>query len=279
MGDMPGALELRMLADKACPAIAHPYFYRLEKAGKVSYILGTRHLGVSLDKMPALVKDQIRAAKLAVFETPPEDDGASPPVATTSIADQLGPTLWARYRSLVGGENATAVEHAAPPAAVITMIALYEDKLAALDIELEKVAADEHIPTRGLETSAFQDHLLVELMDLRMLKAAIAGTPDRETLKREAIDDLSEYCAGTGESPGMDEHAKEKMRAAGYSNQEIAEIDDKLVFARNRDWIPKLETILAPGDVFVAVGADHLIGPRGVVALLAAKGWKATRVP
>jgi uncharacterized protein YbaP (TraB family) len=50
------------------------------------------------------------------------------------------------------------------------------------------------------------------------------------------------------------------------------------VFDRNRDWIPKLEEILAAGGAFIAVGADHLTGGRGVIALLAGRGYQATRV-
>jgi uncharacterized protein YbaP (TraB family) len=50
------------------------------------------------------------------------------------------------------------------------------------------------------------------------------------------------------------------------------------VFERNAKWIPELEPLFAKGDVFVAVGADHLIGDRGVVALLRARGFTVTRI-
>jgi uncharacterized protein YbaP (TraB family) len=50
------------------------------------------------------------------------------------------------------------------------------------------------------------------------------------------------------------------------------------VFSRNRDWIPKLEKLFAQGDVFVAVGADHLIGDKGVIKLLEARGFTAKRI-
>ena len=66
--------------------------------------------------------------------------------------------------------------------------------------------------------------------------------------------------------------------AAGYSNAELDRIDEQMVFARNADWIPKLEKMFASGNVFVVVGADHLSGPRGVVALLEKRGFKLTRI-
>ena len=76
----------------------------------------------------------------------------------------------------------------------------------------------------------------------------------------------------------MDAKMKQQMRASGYTDAELATMDDQLLYSRNRDWIPKLEKILAPGDVFVAVGADHLIGPRGVIAQLRAKGFATARI-
>ena len=64
----------------------------------------------------------------------------------------------------------------------------------------------------------------------------------------------------------------------GVTTAELDAMDDKLVFSRNRDWIPKLEQLFQQSDVFVAVGADHLIGKTGVVSLLQARGFKITRI-
>src|SRR5678815_4564292 len=106
------------------------------------------------------------------------------------------------------------------------MLAVYEDKLAMLDVEIAELVRTAHIPTQGLETHAFQDALIEELMDVRMLRATVRNTPDRRALEREAVHDLAEYCDGR---------------------------DDE-------------------------AGTDHLIGARGVIAMLAARGWKTTRV-
>ena len=53
------------------------------------------------------------------------------------------------------------------------------------------------------------------------------------------------------------------------------EIEDRLLLQRNQDWVAKIETLLAESeDVFIVVGAGHLIGPESVVDLLKQKGYK-----
>src|SRR5690606_18247771 len=159
-----------------------------------------------------------------------------------------------------------SLERAAPSTALLIMSVLYEDITAMLDLEIQRVVIAKNIPTQGLETAAFQDALLAKLMDLRMLRAAIQGVESREELERESRKDLAEYCTGSDDTPGMDDDMRGDLLAAGYTEQEIAAIDEQIVHARNADWIPKLEPILRRGGAFIAVGADHLYGPRGVIA-------------
>jgi len=275
--DPPTFAERHELADAACPTVKGPYFYKIAKAGKVSHILGTRHLGVSLAKFPKPVHDAIGAAKLAVFEVAPGDD-SDLPEQNIELRDALGPELWQHYQELVGKQTAEALETTQPSVAVVSMMAMYEDISATLDIEIEHEVQNAKIPTQGLETAEFQDRLLDKVLDVRMLRAAVKQTKDRKELEKESRDDLSEYCAGTDDKPGMDADMRADMLASGYTDAELTKIDDEMVYARNADWIPKLEKILANGNVFIAVGADHLTGPKGVVALLQKRGYTLTRI-
>jgi uncharacterized protein YbaP (TraB family) len=276
--DPPSLAERHKRADEACPLVKAPYFYRVEKNGKVSHILGTRHISVPLAKFPKEVTDAMGSAKLAVFEVAPDDDsGVETP--EISIKDALGPDLWKRYTELVGMTAAESLETATPAEAMIWLIAMYEDIGAMLDSEIQNEVQAKRIPTMGLETSAFQDALLQKLLDVRMLRAEIAHTKDRAELAKESKEDLSEYCAGTDDTPGMDEDTRKDLIASGYTKAEIDAIDEQMVFKRNSDWIPKLEKLFEKGDVFVAVGADHLSGERGVVSLLTKRGFTIKRVP
>jgi len=275
--DPPSFAERHKLADEACPVVSGPYFYRIEKGGKTSHILGTRHLGVSLAKMPKPVHDAIASAKLAVFEVAPGDDSDLPEQKVV-LRDALGADLYKHYKELVGEQTAQMLESSAPSVAVLAMMVMYEDVGAMLDVEIERTVKEANIPARGLEASEFQDRLLNKILDLRMLKASVEHTKDRSELEADSRNDLKEYCAGTDEKPGMDDDMREDLLASGYTQAELDKIDEEMVFARNADWIPKLEKILQTGDVFIAVGADHLTGPKGVVALLQKRGYKLTRI-
>ena len=50
--------------------------------------------------------------------------------------------------------------------------------------------------------------------------------------------------------------------------------EDVLLYDRNRNWVNQLKTIMKEQSVFVAVGAGHLVGEKGLVALLRKAGYK-----
>ena len=63
------------------------------------------------------------------------------------------------------------------------------------------------------------------------------------------------------------------------ANQEDAALYDRLMVAsRNEAWMPLLTKYLDDGDAFVNVGAAHLPGPKGLVALLLAAGMKVESI-
>jgi uncharacterized protein len=275
--DPPSLVERHRFADEACPSVTGPYFFQVEKAGKTSYILGTRHVSVPLAKFPDVVRDKLRGARLAVFEVAPDDHTSIDPPAY-SLSEKLGPVLWAHYGELVGKDVAHSIERGRASTALIQEMVMYEDISAMLDQEIEREVAADKIPARGLETAAFQDDLLDRLLDLRMLRVEVEQTTSRTEIEQDSHDDLAQYCAGTNETPGTDPKTRARFLRGGYTAAEIAQMDDQLVFSRNRSWIPQLDTLFADGDVFVAVGADHLIGDKSVIALLRDRGYTITRI-
>ncbi|MDX2087730.1 MAG: TraB/GumN family protein [Kofleriaceae bacterium] len=268
------------LADTVCPKVLAPYFYRIEKDGKVSHMLGTRHIGVALYKMPPVVVERLKASTVFVSEVGPEDrqNGPNIPARVIPLSEQLGPELWKRYRELGGDALADDVVREKPSTALLRLMVKYEDLASALDNELEQLAREQGLKLTGLETSMFQDRLINRWLDLRMLRAYLAHTESLDEIRTDTGEDVGNYCKGVDDQPGIDGKQRADMLDSGYTEAELAKLDQELLFDRNRDWIPKLAPILAAGGAFIAVGADHLRGEQGVPSLLRAEGYKVERV-
>ena len=59
------------------------------------------------------------------------------------------------------------------------------------------------------------------------------------------------------------------------SFEDYPQIENRLLRRRNIDWVKKIEEMMAEEkNIFIIVGAGHLIGPDSVVALLKQKGYK-----
>ena len=56
-----------------------------------------------------------------------------------------------------------------------------------------------------------------------------------------------------------------------------AEFEERIVTDRNRRMAERMQPMLTAGAAFVAVGALHLPGEEGIVALLREAGWTVTR--
>jgi uncharacterized protein YbaP (TraB family) len=119
---------------------------------------------------------------------------------------------------------------------------------------------------QGLETAEFQI-------------AQLDGIPIdlQERMLAEAVDDVDHEMANVstlakawkeGDAPTV-----ERIVLADMKNEPA--IYERLLVARNRNWLPQLEALFnRSGRAFVVVGAAHLIGTDGLIAMLRAKGYQ-----
>lgn len=59
--------------------------------------------------------------------------------------------------------------------------------------------------------------------------------------------------------------------------EDVADLD-RMIFSRNADWVKQLEVLMPTWSVFVCVGAGHLPGDKGVIALLRNAGYTVEAV-
>lgn len=77
----------------------------------------------------------------------------------------------------------------------------------------------------------------------------------------------------TGNNAGLSELFVKDMLV------EAPKVYESLLKRRNLDWLPQIETMLADENrEFVLVGAAHLVGPDGLLALLEAKGYTVNQL-
>lgn len=74
-----------------------------------------------------------------------------------------------------------------------------------------------------------------------------------------------------------DADAIERIERSSF--HDFPSFGERLMGARNRNWIPKIEEYLKSGKTyFVVAGAAHMGGPEGVIALLKARGCRVEQI-
>ena len=140
------------------------------------------------------------------------------------------------------------------------------DPSLGLDKHFYDLAGPKGKQVIGLETAESQmDRFdkMPERMQEQMLRSELAEM-DTEQSSLRAI--LTAWQSG-------DAAAIEKMLLGSFSGNPSAY--DSLITQRNRNWMPQLETCLKRSSpCFVVVGAAHIVGPQGLLAMLQQRGYR-----
>lgn len=137
--------------------------------------------------------------------------------------------------------------------------------VSSVEDEIMKLAKQNGKEIKGLETMAFQasvfDSIPYEEQAAELLKSIDSMALSKKyfdsmvmAYKEQRINELGSLMKN--EDFGME------------SNQDI------LLDKRNKNWVEQLKTIMKKKPVFVAVGAGHLLGETGLIALLRKEGYK-----
>jgi len=278
MGLVLAALSLNIF-----PATAHaddsaPLMWRVKApSGKVLYLVGTVHMGydVTREADPVILKTLVNS-KTFVMETNIQASQTqllsrmNLPKGQT-LDTLIGPEAWAKLEALYG-ERASAFKTMQPWMVAVGLVQMMipSSMLSVpMDLLLLQRAQAKNQTIDYLETPEFQLNMLEKALDAKMLKEMLLEF-EKERKNIKAL--LAAYRSGDIKA----------LEAAVFKNEdEHPEMIEAMIYTRNRDWIPKLETFFDkhPGPIFVAVGAGHLVGPKGVVSLLKAKGFSVERMP
>ncbi|MCX5747488.1 MAG: TraB/GumN family protein [Proteobacteria bacterium] len=257
----------------------HPLFWSIEKDGKTTFVLGTMHLGVDAEKrLPDFVWKKLDAAPALAVEADLNDSSVGDMARTDggSLHQDLGDAYWHKLEAAVTPTMAKNIDKMKPMVATTFLSMKGLDGTPAMDGVLIGRAMREKKDLIYLEAAGKQLVLLEKWMTVKALKMMLDHLPDTQQATKDL---LKAYLAGDDTKiVQLGEDERKAAKESGFTDAEFDEQMKDLLFDRNASWIDKIEAVHARNNAFIAVGAMHLLGPKSVLALLAAKGYKVTRL-
>lgn len=138
-------------------------------------------------------------------------------------------------------------------------------KTKAYEQELNKIAKKNKIKTVGLETADYQ----LNVIDKISIEEQV------EMMSDISVNPLTEY---NELLKVYKEQDLEKVNELFKSEKSMVKFENELLYNRNNNWIPLIEKFAKENPVFIAVGAAHLPGEKGVLNLLRNKGFTVKAV-
>lgn len=136
---------------------------------------------------------------------------------------------------------------------------------SGVEQELMKIAKENKKEIKGLETMQFQASVFDSIPYEWQAKELLKNIDSFSLYKKEFDTMISEY-------KNQQLSAMEKLLAKSEfgSDKKYEEI---LLTKRNINWVGQLKNIMKKESVFVAVGAGHLVGEKGLLNLLRREGY------
>nr|WP_240764128.1 TraB/GumN family protein [Paraburkholderia silviterrae] len=268
-------------------------FYVATRGTTTIYLLGTLHVGDPADYPPnqpfrAPILAALNASPTLALELSPDDllvsqdDVSKYGVCRKPCLQQLLPEpLWAKLAArLRGNPEALAEIRKMKPWLASLLVETYDSLSAGLQTEYGTEAQLQnvflHLKGRrivGLETLAEQMRAFTYLnlaQQREMLAQDLAQTPAQNVADVQTL--LRLWRVGDADAIAAWEAARTEKLA--HDPRVAASVDNRIVYERNRRFVARMQQYAAPNKpLFVAIGALHLGGQKGVLQLLRQRGF------
>jgi len=264
---------------------AHPALWTVHGPKGTAYLLGSIHImPPNMDWHTPAVTAALKASDVFVFEIP-MDDSTKQAMAAFILQNaylQKGITLPSLLQgsALKDYNDALARTHVPP--------ALLADKrpwFAALMLDVGYMQQQRLSPESGVDRQVYGEAVAMGGKSFRAFETpeqqfALLMPEDRKLEVAEFDESLKEILKDQGEVSNMiDAWADGDVKRLGHIMNDDLKADPKmekaLLYDRNANWVKQIAAMLEENHTyFITVGAGHLTGPKGVPALLRAKGYK-----
>lgn len=282
---------LGVLAGGIAPAPAAERYeqgllWRIEgKGAPASHVFGTIHLADQrVTSLPPAVATELNRARSLTIEVG-LDAGAIAALASRMIysdgrnlQEVAGPELYEKAVAITAGLGLPdpLLRLFKPWAVALLLSAPQQDPSGVLDIVLARSAGEQGKPVHELESLDEQIAVFEGMSEgdqLALMRQAVASHERMPQMVGRLVEaylarDLAGMWRISEESGGEGAEAK-RLRAA---------FGRRLLEDRNVRMAERAEARLQEGGAFIAVGALHLYGDAGLLALLEKRGYRVTRV-
>jgi uncharacterized protein YbaP (TraB family) len=275
------------LISPAAPARSAPAMWTVCDADSTIHLFSTMHfarpdtawrspkMAAALMASDKLVLEIVNLDDQAVAAPLIQKHGLDPRHPLTSKLDDEGDALLANAAQASGVQLAQ-LEPMRPwlGATVLAFAPMQKagyDPMLAVDLALRAEAKAAGKPITGLETIEQQLKFFADMpadAELDLLEKSLEDFD-----QAQALFDRMAAAYVAGDEAALDTLLTEQLKANHRAMHKVMLVDC------NHDWVRQIEQeLVGSGEVFIAVGAAHLVGEEGVPALLKAKGLKVERV-
>jgi len=246
-----------------------------------SYLFGTIHVADDdVVNLPQAVNEKLSGSRIYVMEALPQAEQATLLSQMMFFDDHrrlndfLSESMYDKVVQILGTyhlpEETVAILK--PWAAFITM-SYPADMRQILDLQLLQKALDNRLETRGLETLQEQGRLFNRM-----------AMQDQVTLLEDSVCYHDRFLQDFDVMKSL--YLQRDLKGLYLYGQRYS-FDDNAVYDsltstiltdRNRAMAERIQPILKEGGAFIAIGAMHLPGREGVLALLEKKNYRISRV-
>lgn len=260
--------------------------WRVEKPGiAASHLFGTVHLADKrVTALPDAVRREFDAAKSFTMEVAPDQSNIAVLAARMVYMDGrdlpgvVGEVFFNKLAPLTAGIGLPAeMARLFKPWAMVLLLQMPQQKMEdVLDFTLQRMAQQQGKPLSYLESvdeqvAAFEN--MSEAEQIALLKHAVETHHELKAQTEKLVQAYLQRDLGQmwqiGEAEVVRRPELKPMKQV---------FDQRLLYDRNTRMVERMQPQLKAGAAFIAVGALHLYGEKGLLSQLARDGYRVSRV-
>lgn len=243
-----------------------------------SYLLGTFHLMCKEQvKLGAVIQKKLDQTHQVFFEVDLSNPAAMMQSLTTmnmkegkKLKDLLTEADYRKVDSVFSNELKLSLSLFGRMKPYLLSTLLYSkfmkcSQQSGIDLELMNMAKRSGKTIKGLETLEYQASLFDSIPYELQAKELVKMSDSLDSMKTAFTAMIAAY---------LSQDIEQIARMSTQNEIEGSRFNTLLLTNRNKNWVDQLEPIMKNQSLFIAVGAGHLPGEEGLIALLRNAGYK-----